>query len=90
MKDYKLDKYMADFPKMSLSKTCQIVTAIGFNFFFINKKPVLMESVRIAASRHKYLRRVQSGYELFYTDKTWCSQNHTTEYVLEVLNQHNN
>lgn len=33
LKDYKLDEYMADFPKMSLSKIFQIVTTIGFKFF---------------------------------------------------------
>jgi hypothetical protein len=56
-----------------------------------------MESVTVSASRHFYLRKIKQlrseGYNVFYTDETWCSQNHTMKYawqenVTELL--HNN
>lgn len=95
----KLEDIIPDLPSMSQTKLRQIVNSIGFRFKKLNRKPVLMESVRIAASRHAYLRRIrrlrENGYEIFYTDETWCGQNHTMKYawqenIVEALNQHNN
>lgn len=74
----RLEEYMTDFPKMSLSKLHQIVNSIGFKLKKLSMKPVglLMKSIRIATSTHAYLRRAQrlrkSGYEIFYTNETWC------------------
>lgn len=44
-----------------------------------------MESVSVQASRHAFLRRIrrlrEDGYKIFYTDETWCGQNHTMKYA---------
>ena len=90
---------MADFPSMCLENLRHIVHSIGFRFKKLNKKPVLMESISVAASRHAFLRRIrrlrEEGYKIFYTDETWCAQNHTMKYawqehVIEALDSHNN
>lgn len=77
----KLDQFMPDFPQMSKTSLRKIVHSIGFRFKKLNKKPILMESVTIAATRHAYLKKIKTlrdqGYEIFYTDETWCGQNHT-------------
>ncbi|KAG8234569.1 hypothetical protein J437_LFUL015360 [Ladona fulva] len=75
---------MSDFPNMSSLILLRIITKLGFCFQKLNKKTVLMESVSVAASRHSFLRKIQEllsqGYRLFYTDETWCRQNHTLKY----------
>ena len=91
----KLEDSIPDFPAMTTRTLRNIVNSIGFRFKKLNKKPVLMESVSIAASRNEFLRKIRSlrseGYTFFYTDETWCGQNHTMSYawqekVVEALN----
>lgn len=91
----KLEERMPDFPTMSNTTLRNIVSKIGFRFKKLNKKPVLMESTTVAATRHAYLRKIRKlrheGYKIFYTDETWCGQNHTVRFawqenVLNALN----
>lgn len=92
----KLIDSLPGFPTMSTKTLLNIVKSIGFSFKKLNKKPVLMESLTVSASRHSYLRKIKNlrseGYKIFYTDETWCNQNHTVthcwqENVVEALNQ---
>lgn len=95
----KLISSLPDFPEMSSKTLLNIVKSIGFSFQKITKKPILMESLEVAATRHTYLRKIRNlrseGYKIFYTDETWCSQNHTTTYcwqenVIDSLNKNFN
>ena len=90
----KLVENMADFPEMLRSTLLKIVKSLGFRYKKLNKKPVLMESVTVAASRHTFLRKMRElrsqGYKIFFTDETWCGQNHRMRYgwqenVLDAL-----
>lgn len=91
-----LKENMPDFPDISKSTLYRRVKKLGFRFRKLNKKPVLMESSSIAASRRTYLQDVRhlrsTGYKIFYTDETWCGQNHTLkrgwqESVIDSLNK---
>lgn len=80
----KLEENVPDFPTMSRTTLWKILKSIGFRFRKLNRKPVLMESASVAASRHAYLRKIRKlraeGYKIFYSDETWCGQNHTKHY----------
>ncbi|CAG5093179.1 Protein of unknown function [Cotesia congregata] len=43
-----------------------------------------MESVSVAAQRDTYLRQIahyrENGYNIFYTDESWCGANHSRKY----------
>jgi len=81
----KLIESMPEFPQLSTRTLTTIVNGLGFSFQKLSKKPVLMESVTVAASRHAYLRKVRDlrskGYKIFYTDETWCGQNHSKTFA---------
>ena len=69
---------------------------IGFLFKKPTKRTVHMESLAAsAASCHPLLRRIrysrEDTYKIFYTDESWCGQNHTVAHawqknIPEVLN----
>lgn len=95
----KLKESMPDFPDVSKSTLYRRVKNLGFRFKKLNRKPVLMESHVIAASRRTYLENIKNlrshGYKIFYTDETWCGQNHTLKYgwqenVIDSLNKEYN
>ena len=73
-----------DFPDVSLYTLSCALKNMNFSYKKYNKKPVLMESTSIKASRVEYLRKIKSyrlkNYKIFYLDETWCGANHTRKY----------
>ena len=80
----KLLKDVTDFPPISNFIFRNALRSMNFKFKKFKKKPTLMESTAVAASRAAYLRKIRSyrmqNYPIFYLDETWCGANHTKKY----------
>jgi hypothetical protein len=69
-----------DFPDICLSTFRKIMRKLGFHYRPFNKKSIFMESPQVVNDRCVFLRAVRglrrSGWNIFYTDETWCGANH--------------
>ncbi|CAD6216031.1 GSCOCG00011240001-RA-CDS, partial [Cotesia congregata] len=74
-------EHIPDFKLTTLKTWCK---KLNFSYKKFNKKPVWMESVSVAAQRDTYLRQIahyrENGYNIFYTDESWCGANHSRKY----------
>ncbi|XP_043468229.1 uncharacterized protein LOC122502310 [Leptopilina heterotoma] len=73
-----------DLPHFKLSTLRNWMKNLNFSYVKLKRKPVWMESSAIAAQRDNFLRNIKfyrdNGYNIFYTDETWCGANHTRKY----------
>ncbi|CAG5096696.1 Protein of unknown function [Cotesia congregata] len=74
-------EHIPDFKLTTLKTWCK---KLNFSYKKFNKKPVWMENVSVAAQRDTYLRQIahyrENGYNIFYTDESWCDANHSRKY----------
>ncbi|XP_031340996.1 uncharacterized protein LOC116169109 [Photinus pyralis] len=73
-----------DFPQVCSTTVKKWVKDINFIYRKLENRPILMEVNAIAAKRAEYLYAIkryrETGWNLFFTDETWCGANHSKKF----------